>query len=342
MAIIVPSTTELQSGKPGKTSIFTKFRTAILSLESSALLMGGPGIDGDITSLSTLGATRPVFANTINISAAETASASMMLVYSAGDMTISDALTIPTVDQSGLDSSLLTKPDKYIGIANDVIGNGLECFKNYHDIPVIVGGAGTDTAGTGSGGGGYGNGDESGGSDLLGGDGYSGISAYDLGLRRAFYIGGQGSDETTGLGAGGNGGGCIIIVVDGDLTLSGSILAKGANGTGSGSNEGGGGGGGCVLIYCTGAIDGTGGTIDVSGGDGWTNGGGRAGGGGGGYIGIYCPSVSTSPTYTVLGGLDNTSRADSGLAEENQLGGSSYAYTEDEIRHIIRGMGLAA
>lgn len=121
--------------------------------------------------------------------------------------------------------------------------------------------------------------------------------------------------------AGGDSGGCIIIVATGNITISGKIDCDGkspANSTmtaGNGSCGGSGGGaGGTIILLCGNSIDGTSGTLTADGGkgaNGTNKGGGYSysggGGGSGGFVGLYCLGTYTPfSSITVTGGAGGT------------------------------------
>ena len=132
--------------------------------------------------------------------------------------------------------------------------------------------------------------------------------------------GSTGSSETSGIGSvwqgAGSGGGGIIIFSYKNVTISGSLLARGGNGqylvaiAPYRSTGPGGGSGGSVVVHSVGSIT-FGGTIDVSGGNGapgvingiaspGQNGG---GGGGGGYVILQADTTLTNTgTITLTGG----------------------------------------
>lgn len=110
---------------------------------------------------------------------------------------------------------------------------------------------------------------------------------------RGFNGGGIGTAGSKGIGAGGNGGGCVIIISK-KIVLNGSIVARGndgGGGSGSGSGwsidyfgGGGGGGGGCVALLGKELVGN--GTINVNGGSGGTGDKAHAGGNGGTGVAI--------------------------------------------------------
>lgn len=108
-------------------------------------------------------------------------------------------------------------------------------------------------------------------------------------LMEAFVAGGGGggAGSTVNVGTGGNGGaagGTIILIVRGNINLTGILEAKGANGSaGSGGDAGGGGGGGggVIFIFYSGDVTANSATYTVSAG----TGGAKAGNGGVGGAG---------------------------------------------------------
>jgi hypothetical protein len=156
-----------------------------------------------------------------------------------------------------------------------------------------VGTASAGSAGSGS------NGSSSGGSA---GTGRGVLWAVALSQRRGgFFVacgngggGGGGGSGSTGAGGdggdGGAGGGCLILLVGGTLTFTGSITGNGANGANGGNatsgncsgggGGGGGSGGGVVALYKTGGT--LSGTISTNAGSGGSGGSGAGTGGAGG------------------------------------------------------------
>lgn len=104
---------------------------------------------------------------------------------------------------------------------------------------------------------------------------------------------------------GGSGGGTLVVRAAGAISNTGSILAKGDNGSGQG--DGGGGGGVVVLASKTSLVQS--GTVDCSGGAG-ANGdtvNAAGGGGGGGVVMMVAPSVTDSGTFGISGGAGGSS-----------------------------------
>lgn len=125
------------------------------------------------------------------------------------------------------------------------------------------------------------------------------------------------------------GGGCLFLIVHGDLDLTGgTINANGANGASNGNNSTGGGGGGMIVIICTGTI--TGGTFNAKGGDGATGGSSTGGGGGGGAVILVASAFAGTQTISVLGG-NGPGAADNGGAGFSQ----SVTLTEAQINGLL-------
>ena len=111
------------------------------------------------------------------------------------------------------------------------------------------------------------------------------------------------------------GGGTIVVVAVGTITVTGagSIRAEGAVGTpvNDGNSSGGGGGGGGIIVLASKTSIGNAGTLSVVGGAGanatsTATGASASGGGGGGIINLLAPSFSLTGTTTVAGGAHGT------------------------------------
>ncbi len=149
-------------------------------------------------------------------------------------------------------------------------------------------------------------------------------------LNRLPILGGRGGITA---GGGGNfygrGGGCLILIVAGDLDMTGGTLdASGGLGLGDGSHASGGGGGGSLIVICTGTI--TNGTFRAKGGDGRNNVGINGGGGGGGYIALVASDFVGVQTLDVTGGdgPDSAASGTPGFSETETL-------TEAEINGLL-------
>jgi hypothetical protein len=150
-----------------------------------------------------------------------------------------------------------------------------------------------------------------GGSIGAGGNGANGITQTSIGgigrnaalLRRLWLsripiLGGPGGN---GSAIGGLGGGCLLLIVNGDCDFTGgTITANGVNGATGSSNGSGAGGGGSIIVICTGAI--TNGTFNARGGSATGVTGSRPGGGGGGYVALVASDFLGSQTISVAGG----------------------------------------
>ena len=136
------------------------------------------------------------------------------------------------------------------------------------------------------------------------------------------YGGGSGArDPYSGTNQGGDGGGSLVILAQGTVTITGTINADGVHSFNPtlptvGSNGGGGGGGGFVIVASKAGIGGSG-TITAKGGNGsngWDgNGGdgeGGGGGGGGGLIHLLAPGITFSGTTNVGGGAAGSAVGD--------------------------------
>jgi hypothetical protein len=196
-----------------------------------------------------------------------------------GDLVLSSTLTVDQVSPS--ESTILER-----------------IFNCWRGIP----GEDGDSEGAG-GGGGWGNGGngDAGGSPAIGGGGFNPgnlSNAWPAYIRRAFIggIGGRPSSPPA------NGGGALILMIDGDLDMSGGgiIEADGAAGSDSNANTGGGGGGGSIIVVCSGTV--TDGNFRARGGPGGVAAHGSSGGGGGGHVVVVADTFAGVQTYTVTGG----------------------------------------
>jgi hypothetical protein len=158
-------------------------------------------------------------------------------------------------------------------------------------------GRSSSTADAGGGGGSIGSGGTGFGA---GGEGGYGLKKYGSAFNRLWaslakrpFVGGQGGEFTGSTSDGGKGGGALVLIVQGDLTIGANISAVGEAGQ---DQYAGGGGGGCIVIICTGTITYTGSpTISVKGGNGNTTTD-DGGNGGAGYIGLVAPTHTGTVT----------------------------------------------
>jgi hypothetical protein len=162
-----------------------------------------------------------------------------------------------------------------------------------------------------------------------------GIAFSSFGLRKLLKPGPLGGGPGgTFTGYGGIGGGSVVIVASGAISITGTINANGSNGSGDSNNFAiGGGGGGIVILASKTSISNTG-TINAKGGNGFPASSGNvspSGGGGGGLIHFLSPS-NTVGTATVTGGSGGTgSDVDTGAfgggAGAGNGGDSGYAHS---------------
>jgi len=165
------------------------------------------------------------------------------------------------------------------------------------------GGSTTNAGGNGSAGNVFGGGSGGGGAGTTDGD----DAGNDSGLGGASGTGGTGVGAGNALAVGGigaitnGGGGNIVLIVGGNLSVTGTISATGDTGnTTTGTSGGGGGsGGGNIVVYYGGTYTPDLGTYDVSGGAGGGSDTGAAGGSGGsgsiqGPFQIMSPSIASS------------------------------------------------
>ena len=171
-----------------------------------------------------------------------------------------------------------------------------------------AGGDGTHTTGYGPGGGVQGN--------PAGGGGYGGEGGTTGGrggtcygsVSQPTHLGsGGGASQYYGWSNGGAGGGAVQLDAD-TVTVSGSILANGSNGTGGGGKATGAGAAGSIWINAD-TFAGNG-LLQANGGAGVGSWSGDSGGGGGGKIAVYCATDSFAGTVQTLGG--NSTRGTGG------------------------------
>ena len=192
--------------------------------------------------------------------------------------------------------------------------------------------------GAGGGGGGHAGGPGGAGNDgtYAGGAGSKWLGAVRAYLREVdqMSLGSAGGDSD---GSGRPlGGAAIAIASPGNITVSGSLLAAGEDGTGTGSINEGGGGGGWVRIFCGGTLTYSGSpTVSAKGGEGG-NGDDDGGGGGGGMVAEIYDAISGSRTVTVAGG--------GSVSGTPGTAGTSYAttMTAAEAQEVIDSFGSVA
>lgn len=261
-------------------------------MEPRAIAPGGSRVDGACGNATTIGLGLYDFEG-MNLSAAKVAGyASIIRVK--GDTTISAALS-----------------------AAMYVGDGRT------DAAALLGGVlAPSQSSSFAGAGGWGAGGSSGGNPGSAGVGTRFSLINRRWLSRAFILGGSVFDGSTLRTAGA---GAIILIVDGDLDMTGGTIS--ANGNGGGSTYGGA-GGGTVIVICTGTI--TNGTFSARGGDAGSASG--RGAGGGGYVCVVASGYAGVQTITAAAGFSGHSVAVNGFTEKLTL-------TEPEINGLLlRGL----
>lgn len=180
---------------------------------------------------------------------------------------------------------------------------------------------------------------------LFGGAGGIGLSEAEArSLLRPGLFGGGGGGSSRGEG--GDGGGAFVLICEGAITGSGTIVADGEDAPSSSNQAGGGGGAGGVLIVASGSSITFDGIATADGGDGEDSSveAGAGGGGGGGIIHFIAPIVDlTGSTLTVAAGsggddtLDITSNPRRSGAGGGALGGDG-----EQGGNVFSGGGAAA
>ncbi len=135
-------------------------------------------------------------------------------------------------------------------------------------------------------------------------------------LRRNGILGGLGGQGNGAPNRKSYGGGIIILIVKGDLDMTGGTLSVNGE-TASALDAQGGGAAGTLIVVCTGTI--TGGTYHAKGGDGGDESGGFGGGAGaGGYLALVASAYAGTQTISVAGGTaphGGASNGDAGISE---------------------------
>lgn len=153
-------------------------------------------------------------------------------------------------------------------------------------------------------------------------------------LRR--HLVGGGSGNVPGQCAGAGGGGCSILMVNGDMELTGATIdCSGQDGPGAGSGASGGGGGGANIVICNGNIHD--GTFLAKGGNAANSGSQLGGGGGGGLIILVAASFTGTQVRTVTGGTLSGGGAGSAAAGDNGLAMGNVTLSEEVINSIMLG-----
>lgn len=208
-------------------------------------------------------------------------------------LTLTIAKTVPCATIARIDGNCVLSSTLSVDTVDDAARSKLERW-----FQAISGENGVDVgAGTGGGGnigaGGHGN-------STAGGAGFSISGLQRAWLTRIPILGGRGGK--VGSGAYAEGGGSIILMINGDLDMSGGgiIDAGGQAGVDGGTYATGSGAGGSIIIICNGTI--TGGTFKANGKTGGDSNSERGGGSGGGYVALVAAGYAGSQTIDVSGG----------------------------------------
>lgn len=279
------------------------------------LSLGGTGVDGALNNATSFSG--PGYYDFSSI----TRSNPLALPYFSfirvnGDCTISGTLTVDGVD-SALQYIAANAYDGYVGPNG---GDGGSIFNRGQGGggSIGAGGNGWSQSGTGDGG--------------IGGVGLdlSTASRPWINAIRKPIFGGH-TIRNTGAGTQYKGGGAVILMVDGNLNMTGgTIQANGVNGENLGAGAGNssnvaGSGGGTVIVVCSKTL--TGGTFKANGGNGGTaNPSGSSndyagGGGGGGMVVVLANAFSGSQVVQASGGTGgaNSTAGGSGIALASTL-----------------------
>ena len=337
VALAGSPTTTTQSSSDNSTKIAT---TAYVQsvLPAPAYGFGGNGADGAISNPTSASAPFQqnsttwslTGANTYTLGTANTANTGAPIIINAtSTFTLGDASNASTITiaagsgASGGASVTGNTTNLSMGYPGAGPGGGVQGFTS-----VYPGGGG---GGFGGGGGKSGGGAGGNGIGTAGGQTYPGIQFGGSGGASGMTFDASTSDVS---GAGGNGGGSLIVCAVGVINCkSVSVInCKGGNATNASVSAGGSGGGsgGLVLLASQASVT-VAGTINVSGGTG-SNGagsdayGGGGGGGGSGRIICWAPTVTTTgATFTMSGGSGGTGGGSSGN------GGSGSSGSEQSI-----------
>ncbi len=160
----------------------------------------------------------------------------------------------------------------------------------------------------------------------LGGTGRNAALLRRIWLSRLPILGGKGGASSSASGA--DGGGSLILVVNGNCDFTGGTINANGDNSPSGTFKAGAGGGGSIVIICTGSI--TNGTFNAKGGNGAHSGGSNAGGGGGGYIALIASDFLGAQTLSVTGGTATASATAGGTGVTQ-----TETLTEAEINGIL-------
>lgn len=211
-----------------------------------------------------------------------------------GDVEISTTITM-----DGIDDALAALLPSFGGFSGASAGSGN-----------IAGQASSGGGSLGAGGAGFNH------TDTLAG-GLGTTSLFRRWARPQPLFGGRGGTAVNGSRA--KGGGCLILMVDGNLDMTGGTLdCSGKAGTNDGTGAGGAGAGGSLFVYCSKQI--TGGTFKANGGvagsevSGTNTGGGGAGAG---YVGVVAKTYGGTQTLQANGSAGGSGGGNSGTAGNN-------------------------
>lgn len=214
--------------------------------------------------------------------------------YEWDSLTLTTPKTLPCATIIRIDSNVVLSTTLTVSAVDAANRAALETY--FRAVSGTAGVAGGNNTGTGGGG--------SVGAGGAGTHTAGGAGKAIAGLRRTWLnflpiLGGNGG---TANGVTVNGGGSIILMINGNLDMSGGgvINAKGADGFDGGTVGPGGGGGGSIIVVCNGTI--TGGTFNADGGGGGDSNTERGGGGGGGYVALIAAAFAGVQTKTAAGG----------------------------------------
>lgn len=297
VAANAPVTTQLMTALRDNVEGFAYGVTGAPNMQTSMLAPGGSGADGALINATTMTAPGYYDFTTGTVTTAKALPWFSVLRFQ-GNLTLSATLTVDAVP-ANVDPLLF-------GVR---LGNaGAE--------------ATADTLGSG-GGGHHGAGGEGSNTGAAGGAARSLSSLKRWWLSKDIPTGGPGGAGYLGSSVAARPGGVCVIIVGGNLVMTGgTITAPGAIGASAASGAGGGAGGGTVIVLCAGTI--TGGTILVPGGAGGSEVSGAntdGGGGSGGAAVMVAPAWAGSQTLTAAGGSGPGTAADgaAGYTEQTTL-----------------------
>ena len=320
-SVTLPPEARLAGGEPAFGSDMVLFRTGILGI-ANQLGIGGSGLDGALTGLTTEYWPQPT---SLTLSGTHTGKHLSTLV-ATDSISIDGSLTIPA---SG---NVVPKAvdDYYAGMP---LPAWLQAgWGEGDDVTVVGEGGGGGSFGAG------GKGDVA--PDTYGGRGW-GNNAIAANLFAASTLwralrhlrggfGGSGAGSAIPDPDVGYAGGCLILLCEGAITISGTITIDGGDG-GTIRDIGAGGAGSLIIISST-EIDCSGATVNLRGGNDAV----AAGSGGGGYFAAIAPTVTAPTTLNLTAGT---------ATNPGEVGrdGSSHietSFSADEIRAMVVASGL--